>query len=422
MSDVLINIAQRQKLDKKRILRESIVVRQYSPVLQQYLSSNLITAVIGPRRSGKSSLIHQVLSLTQQEYAYFNFEDELLPLNVSFDQIETALEKIYPNAKYYFFDEIQIYPRWEQALNRLQRSSDKKIIISGSNARLLSTELASVLTGRHESIKVLPFSFREYSQAHNQLAFSEDLLKQYLYSGGFPDVALHRAPQPQNYLRELWDAIVLKDIVQRYHVRNVAGLNSLFTLVRNSLASRLSYRSLEKALQGQLSIATIGKFCGYGENAYLFYLLHNFSFKARERINADKKVYLFDTGYFTSMKIGGQGEYGKLLETLVFLTLYHRHKSNLDFFYYQTKSGKEIDFVLLDNGKPSTLIQVCWSLASEATEQREIEAIRLAAIELQINKAWIVTFNETRTITYNGLTIEAISAEQYLESIDWGYG
>jgi uncharacterized protein len=316
MNNLIHNIAERQKADKAEILKSSHVVRESASALVRALSHKLIKAVIGPRRSGKSSLIHKVLTQEKINYAYLNFEDEQIPEGIEFSVIENALRGVYPDSEFFFFDEIQVYPRWEQLLNRLDRSG-KKIIISGSNSKLLGSELASSLTGRHELIEVLPFSFREYQSAHKDSTDDELLLlKKYLYTGGFPDVAMNRVHE-NKYLRELWDSIILKDIVQRYKVRTVTELKALFSIFRDSVSANLSNRSLERALLNRLSIATIGKFLGYGEGAYLTFMLETFSFKSRTRVASDKKAYLIDNGFYTSMKAGAQDDYGRLLENLI---------------------------------------------------------------------------------------------------------
>ncbi len=408
MNNAVFNVIERQKVERKQILGDSAVTRMLAPTLRESLKrQKLIKAVIGPRRSGKSTLVHQVLSVSCEEYAYINFEDEQLPLDIDYETIDLALAKAYPAASWYFFDEIQVVPRWEQLLNRLERSG-RKLVISGSNSKLLSSELSSTLTGRHEAFEVFPFSYEEYCQAHQGLSRNSDLFKQYLLSGGFPDVAMGRA-NSQNYLRELWDSIILKDIVQRYRVRSVSELKSLMSIIRDSVSSPLSQRSLERAMLGRISIATVGKFIGYAQGAYLTFMLEGFSFKARERVNSEKKAYLVDNGFYTGMKVGGQDDYGRLLENFVFISLLRRGlKANLDLFYYKTRSGREVDFVVLQNGKPNSLIQVAWSLSSQKTLERELAAISEAAQQLGAREATIITFQEKAVHSSAGVNIQVL--------------
>ncbi|MCC6219873.1 MAG: ATP-binding protein [Deltaproteobacteria bacterium] len=416
MGELLYNLVLRQKAEKDHILSMSSVTRESFSVLLESLRRSLIKVVIGPRRSGKSTLAHQVLSARGEEYAYFNFEDEQLPNGVAFDAIETALTQVYPKSTLYFLDEIQVFPRWEQLLNRLERAG-KRIVVSGSNSKLLSSELSSSLTGRHEAFLVFPFSFGEYCQVHSQTSGGSGGFKEYLRYGGFPDVVMNRV-HPQNYLRELWDSIVLKDIVQRYKVRSVTELKAMLTITRDSFASKISYRSLERALLNRLSIATVAKFCSYAEDAYLLFALQNFSYKSRERVSADKKVYLIDNGFYTSMKVGGQEDLGKLLENFVFISLYRSGlKPNLDFFYYKTGQKREIDFLILGFGKPRSLIQVCWSLSSEATRQREFKSIVDAAEDLGVSNAMVITAQEKKVFSHQGIKVRAVPVVEFIADV-----
>lgn len=417
MNDSLYNLIERQKNERAIIVKDSSVKREGFAALKRSLSKKLIKAVIGPRRSGKSSLVHQVLSSTGQDYGYVNFEDEQLPIECGFDDIEKGLARAYPNATVFFFDEIQVFPRWEQLLNRLERTG-RRIVVSGSNSKLLSSELSSSLTGRHEVFENLPFSFREYCQIYSQKIIDAEVLKEYLVSGGFPDVVLNRV-MPSDYLRGLWDSIILKDVVQRYSVRSIAELKGVLTIFRDSMSSSVSHRSLERAMQSRISIATIGKFLSYAEGAYLGFLLQNFSFKSRQRVNADKKAYLIDNGFYTSMRIGSQDDHGKLLENFIFITLMRKGlKPNLDFFYYKTRSGYEVDFLILNTGKPSSLIQVCWSLGSASTVEREIRALSEALVETKASSATIVTFNERAS--YQNNTVRSIPVIDFINATDWG--
>ena len=171
---------------------------------------------------------------------------------------------------------------------------------------------------------------------------------------------------------------------------------------------------------GRISIAPIGKFLSYGQGAYLTFMLQNFSFKARERINSEKKGFLVDNGFYTSTKVGGQEDLGRLLENLVFITLLRSGLSpNLDLFYFKTKSGQEVDFLALNAGKPSTLIQVSWALSNQKTLERELDAIAEAAIELGLTRAWIVTWQENREYTRSEVRVKVLSISDYLAGIVW---
>lgn len=416
MKDLICNLLRRQKGEIKKILSDAVVTREPAARLKESLKRKLIKAVIGPRRSGKSTLIHQVLTDSAEQYAYINFEDEQLPVEIDFEFLNSCLGEIYPKASILFFDEIQVFPRWEQLLNRLERSG-RRAVISGSNSRLLSSELSSSLTGRHELIEVLPFSYAEYLQVDPGKLPDNESFKEYLKFGGFPDVATNRV-NAQKYLRELWDSIVLKDIVQRYKVRRVAELQALLSIFRDSISSSLSHRSLERSMQGRASIATIAKFILYGQGAYLTYMLSNFSFKPRERVNSDKKAYIIDNGFYTSLKIGGQEDYGRLLENFIFVSLVRKgYRSNIDLFSYKTKSGKEVDFLALSNGKPHLLLQISWTLANQTTLERELASLHEAAKELDIKTATIVTFLDSAVYKKGGVKIDVVAVSDFISAL-----
>ena len=219
----------------------------------------------------------------------------------------------------------------------------------------------------------------------------------------------------RSYLRDLRDSIILKDIVQHYKVRSISELKALMGIFRESLACRLSHRSLERAMSDQISIATVGKFLGYGQGAYLTFQLQKFSFKTRERINSEKKAYLVDNGFYPSIKVGGQEDFGRLLENFIFITLLRQGlRPNLDFFYYQTKAGREVDFLTLKNGRPDSLIQVCWSLSDSSTLERGLSALASAAIDLSIASTTIVTWQDMAVHSRNGITIEVVPVAEFL--------
>ena len=392
MKDVLGNIIKKQKQEIPVILRQASVERDSKKKLMNALSSGLIKAVIGPRRSGKSSLVLQCLSGSNA--AYLNFEDEALTFGFSAEEVLEAFDRVYPDHEYIFFDEIQMFPDWEKLLNRLHRSA-KNIVVTGSNSKLLSGELASSLTGRHLVFELLPFSFHEYLLAKGKRNVSDDYLK-YLNSGGFPTVVLHE-DNTGEFLRALWDSVILNDIVGRYKSRRPVELRNLLYLVLQQMSARVTSRSLERAVNKQLSNVTINKFIGYAEQAYLCCLLQNYSFKPRERVNSEKKVYIFDNGYYTAHRSTPQADIGKLLENAVFIDLVRSgFEPNVDLFYYRSRAGHEVDFFVLRNGRPYALFQAAFEATDITTFNRETRSLIAAGDELKIDKLYILTADGIR--------------------------
>ena len=189
-------------------------------------------------------------------------------------------------------------------------------MLTGSNAHLLSQELASALTGRHIAIKLLPFSYKEFLGKDAKDSFESFL--EYLTNGGYPDVVTGVA-KPQTYLGTLWDSIIYKDVVRRHKIRHVQDLNALFSLMLHSMAARFSNESLVRALNNVVSAPTVKKFLMYGQQAYLFAEVPRFHFGARKRLKFDRKAYLYDNGFLAARKISSSPDFGKLLENLVFI-------------------------------------------------------------------------------------------------------
>lgn len=393
MSTLLSNIVSKQRAEIPSILAQAPIERTAARLLNNYLPHQLIKAIIGPRRAGKSSLVHQCLR--GKRYAYFNFEDEELTFEVNGEELLESFAKQYPDYEYIFLDEVQLLARWEQFVNRLGRLG-KNVIITGSNSKLLSGELASSLTGRYELIELFPFSFHEILVARQKEASPEEFLS-YLNTGGFPMVALQRA-SPTLFLRTLWDAIILKDLVGRYRIRKIPELKSLLYLILQQMSCRTTMRALEKAMQGQLDVATINKFVAYAAHAYLCISLQNFSFKSRVRINSAKKIYLYDNGFYTAHKASG-ADLGKLLENQVCIELMRLgYKPNIDLYHYIAQPNHEVDFLVLHQGRPYSLIQVAYGVQSLATKDREMRALLTAARELSLTKLYLATMDNAEQV------------------------
>lgn len=409
MNDLLYNVTLRQKHELEQVLKASFIERKQTQDLKRLLSSPLIKVVVGPRRAGKSTLVFQALQ--KERYAYFNLEDEMLPQGLSIDGeiLVDALIKVYGPVDYFFFDEIQNAAQWQQLLNRLHRRG-LNIIATGSNAGILKDELATSLTGRYLPLELLPFGYEEIARLRTD---SEEVFQKYLIQGGFPEVILERADF-KSYLSTLWDSIVLKDIVRRKKIRQVAMLHDLFAFFLTSMGSRFSYDSLKRALGGALSGPTVKQFVQYGIQAYLLNELTPFFLKARKRLKADKKAYIIDNGFFSSKHISAIDDRGKLLENSVFLELLRRgYRPNLELFYYQTETHQEVDFLIRDGIKNRELCQVCYSLGQQKTREREYRALTRAAEELKVKKLTIISMHEDRQEKIDGHLLQIISARRW---------
>ena len=384
------------------------------------LNSPLAQIVMGVRRSGKSTLCHKVLKDNSIDYAYANFDDERF-FDLKSEQLNDVLQAlygIYGDFKYLFLDEIQNVEGWHLFVNRLLRQGIH-LIITGSNAKLLSGELSTHLTGRYVEIELFPFSFSEtldykkikhHAKTTKELAFKRQAYFDYLRQGGFPEMFKISEAQKREYLRTLFQSIIFKDIVKRFNVKYIKALSDISNVLLNNISREISYTKIAKTL-GIRSVHTAQNYVSYLEQAYLFLSVPRFSFKSIARAG-NRKIYAIDSAFLSFLpEITGANE-GYLLENIVFLELRRRQADgSFDIYYY--KNSYEIDFVISQNGKIQELIQVSLTLENEKTRKREISALLKGANELHCNNLKIITQDEKETIFENGKTIEIVSV------IDW---
>lgn len=386
------------KKEKELLLSKDYVLREKLSFAKKFLDTDLIKVITGPRRAGKS--VFAILLLKGKNFAYLNFDDENLLSIKNTDEIVKGIFEVYSEPEFIVFDEIQNLRNWELFVNKLQRRG-YNLILTGSNARLLSRELATALTGRHIPIEILPFNFREFLKVKN-FAWKEEFLPEekgkilnyldiYLENGGFPEVAVKNL-EAKTYLDTLFDAVLLKDVVKRYKVRFSQKIYDLALYLISNFSNEFSFTKLKNILDFR-SVNTIQNYLRYLEEAYLVFPLNRFSFKKKEQIKTPKKVYLVDNGFILAKSFQFSENRGKLMENLVFSELLKRgYKPNETLFYYKTRNQKEIDFVLKEGEKIKSLIQVCYSIGFQT--KREISALIEGAQELACQGLNIITWDE----------------------------
>ncbi|WKZ24628.1 MAG: ATP-binding protein [Patescibacteria group bacterium] len=422
---MLKSIVYKQKEDRDRLLTKSYIERLKGEKADQLIASDLIKVILGPRRAGKS--VFALRLLKDKKFAYFNFDDEAFAgqERIDLDELLTELKVVYGDTKYLLFDEIQNLDKWELFVNRLHRLG-YNLVITGSNAQLLSQELATHLTGRHIPIEIMPFCFKEmliakeYDYSTDKLFIPQekaDLLKHlndFLINGGYPEV-ITKELEPRGYLDVLFDAVLFKDVVKRHKVRFSEQLNNLGSYLMNNFAGLYDMSKLAGFLDFKSKI-TLDNYLGYLKEAYLIFSLENYSAKARERIRAPRKIYVVDNGFITAKAVQHSPNNGKLLENLVFNEIVKKGKRpNLDLFYYKTKNGKEVDFLLKEGYKLKQLIQVTYDTSAKETEEREIKALIEAGQELGVKDLLVITYNEKREVKKQGKTVV------FLPFWEWAY-
>ena len=417
MQNKLKDLVFGQKLQKEQLLTLPYISRTKEPFGKKWLDSNLMKVVLGPRRAGKS--VFSLMLLKDRPFMYFNFDDEVLSSigGVSTDELMKELHAAYGgDVKTILFDEIQNLSGWELFANRLHRIG-YNLILTGSNAQLLSQELATHLTGRHMPIEILPFDFGEFLRAKKFQMDAEysalpqrrgellNLMGQYLFNGGFPEVAVNKV-DPKDYLDVLFDALLFKDVVKRHRVKFSTQIGNLAAHLINNFANLYTVRKLLEALNLK-SATTVEKYINYLEEAYLIFSLLRYSPKSLERIKSPRKVYAVDNGFVSAKAIQHSPDKGKLMENLVFTELVKRGvKPNRELFYYKTRNGREVDFVLKKGTEIVELIQVAYEINNPDVEQREVKALMETSQELNISNLTVLTWDDEREVEKNGKTVK----------------
>lgn len=405
----------------QRAERDELLSRPYQQRHTKYdadelLQNPLIKLITGPRRVGKS--VFALLMLQGKNFAYLNFDDNRLLEKWDEDLAMSALDDVYPDYDFMLLDEIQNLPDWDLWVSKLYRRG-KNLIITGSNANMLSSEMATVLTGRYLQIEMLPFSLDETMRWKNispdreeQAAQAIVLADDYMRNGGYPETIPARSIT-KSYLSTLFDSILLKDVAQRHNVRNTSDLYNLATYLLSNFCNPISANELAGEL-GLSSVATTKKFCDYLNEPYLFFYLPRFNNKLKLMNKAPKKIYVVDNGFVQSTAFNLSENLGRLLENQVFVELLRRgYIPGQTLFYYRTRNDKEIDFVTRKGAKVEQLIQVCYDMNSEKTRKREFDALVEAAEELHCDNLLIITNSQEEQIEWKRTAILVTSIQNF---------
>lgn len=383
------------------------------------IDSPLAQIVIGVRRSGKSTICHKILKERNITYAYVNFDDERLYKLQSKDlnSLLEAVYMVYGDFRYLFLDEIQNIEEWFLFVNRLLRQKIH-LVITGSNAKLLSSELSTHLTGRYNQIELYPFSFTEFCQyrkidtkeiSTKSVAFKKAAFEEYFNRGGFPE--LFEVKNSRGYIQGLFDSIIRKDIQQRFKIKYIESLHMLANHLIDNVGQEIIYSDLAKRF-GFGSSHTVENYVSYLKRTYLLLGIHKFSFKSKERIR-NEKGYVVDTAFMTERDDAMSGQnLGWKLENITYVELLRRNKPLFyDIFYYREQY--EIDFVVCEGNNVRELIQVSADIASAKTYNREISTLCKAAADLKCENLTLITMNENKIVEIENHSIKIISI------IDW---
>lgn len=410
LKDILLMQRNNVSLDK------NIINRKLLGQLEEHKETPFIIIISGIRRSGKSTLLKMIFD---KDCYYVNFDDErFLEFTVQdFQKLYEALVELFGEKKVFCFDEIQNIKGWERFIRRLH-NENKKIYITGSNASMLSKEMGTHLTGRNISLELYPFSFFEFLEfkiykkkdlkklTSIQISKIRNLFQEYLHKGGFPEFL---DTEKDEYLKSLYDNILYRDIITRWHLRNEKALKITALFAASNIGKEISFNKL-KTMTGLTSATTIKEYFHYLENSYLVFLISRYDVSLKKQIYTNKKVYFIDTKLAEIIGFRFSEDKGRLLENVVFLQLKRMSKE-----IYFHKSKYECDFIIKEKNRINQAFQVTWNLNDE-NYKRETNGL-LEAMEIySMNSGTILTFAQEDEIELNGKYITMLPVWKWLLS------
>lgn len=367
---------------------------------------NFALIISGIRRCGKSTLVHQLIEQTSENYFFLNFDTaKLYTFQLDDFKLLDELDAL-KECKLLFFDEIQVVKGWEWYV-RQKLDEGYRVIITGSNASLLSKELGTHLTGRHITKELFPFSYSEY-YSYLQYKPNAESLTKYMEMGGFPaflntrNIELHTT---------LLDDIIYRDIAVRYNIRDVQSLKHLVLFLAANIGNLISATKLRHII-GVKSTATLLEYLSFFEQAYLIQLIPKFSFSYKAQLVNPRKLYFIDSGLQQAITSTFNKDNGRKLENIVFWELRRLQKK----IFYYNENGFECDFVICNNNQAEQVMQVCFELNAD-NEKRELNGISDAMHYFNLQTGTILTFNQKDTIIHNNKSIEIIPFYEYFTQI-----
>ncbi|GHU62576.1 ATP-binding protein [Bacteroidia bacterium] len=377
-----------------------------------------IVIITGIRRCGKSTLLQQIRAKQSEKDYYINFDDERL-VSFTVDDFQMLLEVFYElfgEQKTFYFDEIQNVEQWERFVRRLHDTGNK-VFITGSNARMLSRELGTHLTGRYISCELYPFSFKEFITFKKPELLDKNYFKtsvkaeiialfhEYFNDGGFPNFL---KTKDELGLKMLFENILYRDIMVRNNITNEKEIRELVSYMAGNYA-RLSTNSDLADYIGVKNPSTVKKYMGFLADSYLVFQTNKFDYSVSAQLLNPKKSYFIDNGLVRRVGFSFSDNFGHLLENLIFIELKRRGKE----IYYHNK-GQECDFVIKEGKSITATIQVTYTMQNDKARKREIDGLIDAMNAYNLQSGLIITDDMEEEFTENGKTIKIIPAWKWL--------
>ena len=371
------------------------------------LTDNHVKILTGIRRCGKSTALLQI-ARKHPHVNYFSFEDPRLSTFEVNDFFK--LEKIFGkigNSELFFFDEIQNVDGWERYV-RVLHDKKQKVVVTGSNAKILSKELGTSLTGRQIPLEVFPFSYAEYL-SHFNLNTGVESFSGYFQLGGMPEFL---NTKNRDVLLNLYNDLIYRDIVVRHRLRNPKTVKELGVFLATNAGKEFSFNNLAKTFELGSS-NTVASYISYFEDAYLFFTVPRFCYSLKQQAKNPKKIYGIDTGLVANLSMSFSKDQGRLLENLVFI---HLKRLGKEIYYYRQKG--ECDFIVSKDNKVEMAFQVCYDLNTDNL-RREVNGLAEALNELGLTRGVILTFDQKDELEKDGKTINVIPVWEWMAFPDF---
>ncbi len=388
-----IIIEQRNEIEKE-LEKGKIIKRENMESVEKFLKYPNILSILGVRRSGKSIFSLLLSKQLEKNISYINFDDERF-IGLKTEDLNKILQvfyELYGKVNLIILDEIQNVYGWELFANRLRRT--KKVIIIGSNSKLLSGELATHLTGRHIDFILYPFSFREVLSFKPNIYLTEDAAKirkelgEYIKSSGFPEF---REFGP-NIIVKIYEDIINKDCLKRNKIRNEKTFKEMAHYLVSNFSNEFTYSKLSNIFKIKDNHTT-KNYVDYLKEAFLVIVLDRYSPKLKQQIIAPKKVYAIDHGLCNFISFRLSKDIGRIFENIVCVELLKKKARDyrLEIYYWKDYQQSEVDFVVKQERKVKQLIQVCYDISDLETKEREIKGLLKASKELRCNSLLVIT-------------------------------
>jgi len=414
MKELLKKIIFEQQELCKNIVRNTVP----RDIEDEWVTTSEILIITGIRRCGKSVLLQQLRNKLSEQDFFFNFDDErLASFTVSdFQALQECFYELFGQQHTYYFDEIQNIPGWETFVRRLYNEGCK-VIITGSNARMLSRELGTHLTGRYISVEIYPFSFVEYLKLINVHPVQADFyttagrsnllvqFKNYIENGGFPK---YLQTHSSRYLSSLYESIIFRDVMARNALTNEKEIKELVFYLASNATRRITYSSLGKII-GIRHAETVKNYLEYIQQTYMIFQLMKYSPSVKVQMLNPKKIYFIDNAIIGRIGFNATDNIGYKLENIVFIELKRR---GYDLFYHSDK--KECDFIVRQEANITQAYQVTVSVSDAKTRKREISGLQEAMSAYGLSEGYIITMDEKETVQVDEGIIHVVPAWEWI--------